>query len=608
VAEDTPLAAHRLLGDGRSAALVTDGGVVDWWCAPRFDSPPLLWSLLDPAGAASRWVGATFVAVDGRPAGPTATTVVRIEGRRVRLHDGLVAVDGGTCLVRAARVEDGPPLALVHELALGGFDAAWATPPSFESASTDGSISVIADGSSTTAGGRWLGSTMTATTERWTGVMIGIGTGVPWVTVDDAVDALDDVHAAAEAEQRRARLPRHHPERVADALAVLEACTDRSSGATVAAPTTSLPEVPGADRQFDYRYCWLRDAALATSVASLLGRRDIARRYLDFIASAALPDPNRCPPTLDVRGGAVPAERSVPGVRGWGASTPVRVGNAAADQVQYDAWGFVLEAVSVHVQTGGALDDRTWQLVRAVADRTAAADIGPSNGIWELRETRLLVSADIGRWLVLDRAIWIARAGRPFHRRRHWKRARQGARDRVLGAVASDGGLPQAHDDPRPDAAALMAVVFGLLDPSDPRAARLVDATLRDLAVGPHLRRYPPGDDGFDGVEGAFVPVGWWAVCALAMIGRQHQAEVLADELCAALPRLLSEEVDPSSGAGLGNTPLVWSHMELARAMYVLDAARIRDRWGTLALWTWRLARYARLRWGRRLDPDPVSE
>ncbi|MEJ7844398.1 MAG: glycoside hydrolase family 15 protein [Acidimicrobiales bacterium] len=608
MAEETPLAAHRLLGDGGSAALVTDDGVVDWWCAPRFDSPPLLWSLLDPAGAASRWVGASFVAVDGRPAGPTATTVVRTEGRRVRLRDGLVAVDGGTCLVRAARVEDGPPLVLVHELALGGFDAAWATPPTFESTSTHGSITVLADGTSTTTDERWWRATMTATTDGWTGVVIGVDAGVPWATVDAAVDALDDVAAAAVGELRRARLPRHHPERAADALAVLAACTDRTTGATVAAPTTSLPEVPGADRQFDYRYCWLRDAALATSVASLLGRRDIARRYLDFIAAAALPDPNRCPPLLDVRGGAVPPERTIEGVRGWGASAPVRVGNAAADQVQYDAWGFVLEAVSVHLQTGGSLDDRTWQLVCAIAERTAAADFEPTNGIWELREPRLLISADIGRWLVLDRAIWIARAWRPFHRRRHWKRARQVALDRVLGAVEPHGGLPQGHDDPRPDAAALMAVVFGLLDPSDPRAARLVDATLRDLAVGPHLRRYPPGDDGFDGVEGAFVPVGWWAVCALAMIGRQPQAEALADELCATLPALLSEEVDPSSGAGLGNTPLVWSHMELARAMYVLDAARIRDRWGTLALWTWRLARYARLRWRHRPRTDPAPQ
>ncbi len=608
MAEDTPLAAHRLLGDGCSTALVTDDGVVDWWCAPRLDSPPLLWSILDPAGAASRWVGASFVAVDGGPAGPTATTVVRIDGRRVRLRDGLVAVDGATCLVRAARVEDGPPLVLVHDLALGGFDADWVAPPRFASTGTDRSISVVADGTATTTDGRWWQATMTATADGWAGVIVGVDANVPWATVDDAVDALADAEAAAVGERRCARLPRHHPERAADALAVLVACTDRSTGATIAAPTTSLPEVPGADRQFDYRYCWLRDAALATSVASLLGRRDIARRYLDFIVGAALPDPDRCPPILDVRGGAVPPERTVEGVRGWGASVPVRVGNAAADQVQYDAWGFVLEAVSVHLQTGGSLDDRTWRLVRAVAERTAAADVEPSNGIWELRETRLLISADIGRWLVLDRSIWIARAWRPFHRRRHWKRARDEARDRVLGAVEPHGGLPQAHDDPRPDASALMAVVFGLLDPSDPRAGRLVDATLRDLAVGPHLRRYPPGDDGFDGIEGAFVPVAWWAVSALAMIGRQRPAENLADELCAALPRLLSEEVDPSSGAGLGNTPLVWSHMELARAMYVLDAARIRDRWGALALWTWRLGRYARLRWGHRPHTDPAPE
>ena len=261
------------------------------------------------------------------------------------------------------------------------------------------------------------------------------------------------------------------------------------------------------------------------------GSRDGAQGYFSFLHRLAPDgDPPESPVT-DVRGGPVPPEREVGGVAGWAGSRPVRVGNAAGGQVQHDSLGLMVEGISVHLQTGGSLDDDTWRLIRGAADRACGATSAPTSGIWELREPQMLISADIGRWLVLDRAIWIARAWRPFHRRRHWKRARQVALDRVLGAVEPHGGLPQGHDDPRPDAAALMAVVFGLLDPSDPRAARLVDATLRDLAVGPHLRRYPPGDDGFDGVEGAFVPVGWWAVCALAMIGRQPQAEALADEL-----------------------------------------------------------------------------
>lgn len=381
---------------------------------------------------------------------------------------------------------------------------------------------------------------------------------------------------------------------------MLDACTYRPTGAVVASATTSLPEAPGADRQFDYRYCWLRDAALAASVASLLGRRDSAWDHLRFLCQVVGDEPQLCAPVVTVRGDDVPVEREVDGVAGWGGSRPVRVGNAAADQLQYDAWGLVVEAVSVHLQTGGALDETVWTMVRTLADHVAGGQAEPSHGIWELREARLLVSGDIGRWLVLDRAIWIARGWRPLARRAHWKRARARIRARVVGAIGESGRLPQVYDDgQRPDASALMAALFGLVSRRDPRAARLVAAALEDLAAGPFLYRYPPGgDDGFAGIEATFLPMAWWAVGALAVTGDLRAAQERADELCARLPRLLSEEIDPIDGRSLGNVPLVWSHMELARALYLLDAARIRHRYGPVGLWGWRLGRFAALRCG----------
>ena len=240
---------------------------------------------------------------------------------------------------------------------------------------------------------------------------------------------------------------------------------------------------------------------------------------------------------------------------------------------------------------------RDRQSESGAADRACRATAAPTSGIWELREAQALISADIGRWLTLDRAIWIARGWRPRARRGHWKRARGAVRERVLAALLPDGGLPQAYGGTSPDASALMAVIFGMLGPRDPRAGRLVTATLRHLEAGPFLYRYPPGgDDGFHGREGAFVPVSWWAVAALATVGRVDQASRRADDLCAALPRLMAEEVDPLSGESLGNAPLVWSHAEAARALYVLDAAILRARFGPAGLWTWRLARYLRLR------------
>jgi hypothetical protein len=572
----------------------------------------VLWSLLDPGGAAARWVDVRMVSRSQEPAGPTARTVVRAAGgRRVECWDGLVATAGGAALVRAVRAValaadtpgTGDMVELTHELALGGFDAPWAM---WSSGASSEAVSWLdttpvrlitgGDPSHTPGGGRWLRTRARAGPERWTGLAVAIGTAGD-ESFDALVERLRDAEGDQAATLRSARLPRHHPERARDALAVLGACTVRATGAVVASPTTSLPEAPGANRQFDYRFTWLRDASLAVSVAALLGRRADGQAYLRFlhgIVSGGEPPA----PVTDVRGDPVPDEREVPGVRGWAGSLPVRVGNGAGEQVQFDALGMVIEAISVHLQTGGGLDARSWELVRRIADHVVEHNGEPSAGIWEFRDDAVLVSADLGCWLALDRAIWIARLRHPFTRRRRWKRARRQVHRRLAGAVTEQGGLPQryADDPPRADAATLMAALFGTFRGRSRRARRLVDATLHDLDAPPFLYRYEPGgDDGFDGREGAFVPVSWWAVIALAATGRVDEASARADAMCAALPRLLAEEVDPETGEALGNVPLVWSHMEAARAMYVLDAARLRRRYGRVGLSLWRVARYVSL-------------
>jgi GH15 family glucan-1,4-alpha-glucosidase len=203
-----------------------------------------------------------------------------------------------------------------------------------------------------------------------------------------------------------------------------------------------------------------------------------------------------------------------------------------------------------------------------------------------------LVDADIGRWLVLDRALRLHRA-RPWLRvrRDRWSAERRAARRRVLAAIREDGSLPQTYDDAdaRVDASALMAVIHGLLPRRDPRARPLVERTIAVLESGPWLRRYVPDvDDEFDGVEGAFIPASWWAVEALAEIGDVAAAQRRADDMCARSPRLVSEEVDATTDEMLGNTPLVWSHTGMARALYAIDAARIRRRFGRPGLAAWR--------------------
>lgn len=540
------LADHRLLGDGAGAALVRPDAGIDWWCAPFFDSPPVLWSLLDPAGAQAvfRGAGAVGEGHHDRPAGPTTTTTVRIGGRAVTVRDGYAAGR----LIRLVHTVGGP-LDVVHDTTLGGFGA-----PGGPARPVETLLRLDpADALEITP------------------------TGV--APLDPAVAAarLDAAEAAFASEVDARNLPANHPERITHALEVMWACTDTVTGGTVAAPTTSLPEALGGDRQFDYRYAWLRDGSLAASVAVLVGRGDLAAGHLRFLRS--LGPRIFDAPVFTVGGRPVPDEEIVEHVAGWAGSRPIRTGNAAKGQVQFDALGFVVDAVAASVAAGGKLDRALWSLVRQIADRAAAWDDEPTSGIWEFRTPRWLVCADIGRWIALDRALRLARRRRPWTPRRHWVAARNHCRKRVLAELRPDGRLPQVYGGSADDldASALLIPMYGLLDGGDPRAARLVDAHLEGLGDGPFLYRYAPGgDDGFAGREGAFIPCSWWAVSALARTGRHREAQSRADALCAALPALLPEEIDPATGASVGNVPLVWSHMECARALYLLEQGNAR--------------------------------
>jgi hypothetical protein len=571
-----PIGAHRVLSDGRSTALLTPLAEVDWWCWPRMHSPPLAWSLLDREGGKAWFVGAQLVDAAPGPAGPTTRTTLRIEGVTVEVWDGMLACGDGSDLVRLVRAID-VPLHVVHAVRLGGFDVPPLEWEEGQAHTVDGRSLLVRGGATTFGRDGTALTTLHAAANEWAHVsMQAHGEDHDPGEIVAAFERAERVHQAALAQ---CHLPSTHAERAQHALAVIEACTDRMTGAALASPTTSLPEVAGGDRQFDYRYAWLRDGAAAVAVASLLGRSEAIDRTIRFLERLGPAGILRAP-VCDIDGEPVPDERTVPCVDGWARSRPVRVGNDAAHQLQYDALGFALDALLVLARDRRRTTASQWDLVRTLADRCTESPDEPSNGIWEIRRAAPLVSADIGRWLALDRALRIARMARPWSARRRWRQARARARERVLSAIGPDGTLPHAYGEDGVDSSALLLVVFGLLPASDPRAGALVDGTLRALGSGPLLYRYPPdGRDGFSPGEAPFVPASWWAVTALARLGRAD-AQERADAMCGMLPALLPEQFDPVRAEALGNTPLVWSHAECARALFELDRQR---RWNVRA-------------------------
>lgn len=619
-----PLGAHRLLGQGRGAALIRPSGEIDWWCPNQFHATPLLWSLLDADGGSARWLDVEIATWDAAPAGATAHTTLRhrggvrdtgtgAAGRQLDSWDGLVERDGTTMLVRLIRSRAGT-CTVTHRLLAGGFDAArqsfthgTATAVASEGLKVPTSELLRIVGGSAHRLGSWaLETDVVARQGTWSGFAIVVGPSTNRDLTEAHLEALlRDAERLDREAVRHTFVPHHHPSRALDALKVLRSLTDPTSGAPAAAPTTSLPEAPGGTRQFDYRFSWLRDSANAVATASLLGHTMAASNYLHCVAKLLDTQGEHLHPLGTTDGYPVPEERKIDGVGGWAASLPIRIGNAAGGQRQMDSVTCVVEAVGVYVSCGGRMTSETWSIVDRMATLLVDAPVGDSNGVWELRDPQSLVSEELARWAGLDRATRLRRRYRPWQRRLGWTDGMRLARARVEAALDNSTGLfPQAFGgDPMvTDATSLLAAINGFFDRDDPRLKRLVHATIGALGEGDFLRRYPPADDGFIGREACFVPASWWAVSALAIIGELTEAERRADGMCAQLPPLQPEEWDAERNEALGNTPLLWSHTEAARALYTLHTERIRHRFGSAGLRLWRLNRYMRVR-GRRDGP-----
>jgi GH15 family glucan-1,4-alpha-glucosidase len=365
-------------------------------------------------------------------------------------------------------------------------------------------------------------------------------------------------------------------------LITLRLLTYSPSGAPVAAATTSLPEELGGNRNWDYRYAWPRDASIGIGAFLGAGLVEQARAFLYWLLHASRLDRPRLPALLTLHGRRVPPEREVQEWSGYRGSRPVRFGNDARDQHQLDNYGWVLDAMWLLVRAGHGLYGETWRIARGLADHVAARWRQPDAGLWEVRgEPAHYVHSKLMAWLALDRALRIAGSHRTGPRSlARWTAERDAIAADVLanGVDPSRGVFVRAYGRRDLDAALLVLPLLGLEPPRSPRVVGTIDAVRRDLSAGgPLLYRYPPGDDGLAGGEGAFLPCSFWLAQALAATGAVDEAVGLVEQLqgLAGPLGLYAEEVDPASGEMLGNYPQALTHAALVQSVLAIgDATR----------------------------------
>jgi GH15 family glucan-1,4-alpha-glucosidase len=340
--------------------------------------------------------------------------------------------------------------------------------------------------------------------------------------------------------------------------------------------------LPGSGRNWDYRYAWPRDASLAIGAFLGVGLEDRARAFLYWLLHASRLDRPRLPPVLTLYGRPVPPEREVPEWPGFSDSRPVRFGNLAGHQHQLDTYGWVLDAMWLLVREGHDLYRETWRAGRAFADLVAKRWQEPDSGIWEVRsDPTHHVHSKLMAWLALDRAQRIAQTHRaPGAAVRRWEAARAATAADVAarGFDAERGTYVRAYGRRDLDAAVLVLPLLGIEPPGSPRVLGTIYAVRRELSAGgPLLYRYPPGDDGLEGNEGAFLPCSFWLVQALAATGSVDAAGELFEQLLAlgGPLGLFAEEADPATGAPLGNYPQALTHAALVQAaLAIRDATR----------------------------------
>src|SRR5215217_5663265 len=376
-----------------------------------------------------------------------------------------------------------------------------------------------------------------------------------------------------------------HRELVRHSARILKGLTYRPTGAIVAAPTTSLPETVGGERNWDYRFSWIRDSSLTLEALYIGACSDEAEEFVSFMTSAAggRAGEGSLQIMYGIGGEHDLSERSLEHLDGWRNSRPVRVGNGAWNQVQLDVYGELLNALHLHREKLGDLHPEIQAFVADLADTAARRWTETDSGMWEMRgEPRHHLSSKVLCWTALDRAVRLAPQLGDYAKTEEWEAARDEIRDAVLerGWSEKKQAFAQSFDSDELDAAQLLMPILGFLPATDERMRSTIEAIASELTEDRLVLRYRNDEglnaDGLTGEEGTFVICSFWLVSCLAKAGELERAEALFDQLAGYANDLglLAEEIDTQNGEQLGNFPQAFSHIGLITAAWEIDKAR----------------------------------
>jgi len=589
---------YALIGDMQTAALVCRDGTVDWLCLPRFDSPAVFAGLLGTEEH-GYWRMGPVNGPGGRPApadrrryrGDSLVLESEWDTPRgtVRVIDFMPPRDGAPQLIRIVEGVSGR-VPMRSELRMRfsyGWVVPWVHKVDDRTVAVAGPDSVWLDTEAET-----YGKDLT-TFSDFTGLPgERIAFTISWEPSHKPPPAVAEPEASLEATEEFWRewvehCTYHGPYRdaVVRSLITLKALTYAPTGGIVAAPTTSLPECLGGVRNWDYRFTWLRDAAITLSSLLRTGYREEARAWREWLLRAVAGDPENLQIMYGIAGERELGENELNWLPGYENSRPVRVGNGAAGQLQLDVYGEVTEALHLAHMTGLARNDYASLLQLKLIQWVEKHWDEPDEGIWEVRGPRRhFVHSKVMTWVAVDRTVKLIESGDVDGPLERWKDLRETIHRDVCenGYDKERNTFTQSYGSQELDASLLLIPQMGFLPPDDKRVIGTIEAIQRELSTEDgFVLRYPTsgaddlGVDGLEGEEGAFLACSFWLADDLAMIGRVDEARKLFEKLLSLRNDLglLAEEWDPKARRQVGNFPQAFSHVPLIDTALRLTAS-----------------------------------